>query len=119
MTVLIFILFRSSSNISTYSHADSNRNQAERLRSEAVRLMRETDEKTAIGQRDAGRRLGERITDVTFWRNELNTELEKLVAESAQLAEVKRNVQKALQVRDAIRPKNKIVNNFSFHYTGY
>lgn len=60
--------------------------------------MRETDEKTAQGQRDAGRRLGERITDVTFWRNELNTELEKLVAEAAQLADTKRNVQKALQV---------------------
>lgn len=70
----------------------------QRLRCEAVRLMRETDEKTSIGQRDAGRRLGERITDVTFWRNELNTELEKLVAEAAQLADVKRNVQKALQV---------------------
>lgn len=60
--------------------------------------MRETDEKTSIGQRDAGRRLGERVTDVTFWRNELNTELEKLVSEAALLADCKRNVQKALQV---------------------
>lgn len=61
--------------------------------------MRETDERTSIGQRDAGRRLGERVTDVTFWRNELNTELEKLVAEAALLADCKRNVQKALQVQ--------------------
>ncbi|CAM6032023.1 unnamed protein product, partial [Sphagnum compactum] len=66
-----------------------------------VRLMRETDERTAIGQRDAGRRLGERITDVTFWRNELNTELEKLIAEAALLADCKRNVQKALQDTEA------------------
>lgn len=50
------------------------------------------------GQRDAGRRLGERLTDVTFWRNELKTELEKLVTESQMLADTKRKVTKALQV---------------------
>jgi len=42
--------------ISTYSNSDSSRNQAERMRSEAVRVMRETYEKTSQGQRDAGRR---------------------------------------------------------------
>lgn len=36
--------------ISTYSEADTNRNQSERLRSDAVRLMRETDEKTSQGK---------------------------------------------------------------------
>lgn len=49
-------------------------------------------------QRDAGRRIGERITDVTFWRNELNTEHEKLVSETQLLSDMKRNVAKALQV---------------------
>ncbi len=71
------------------------------MRTEAVRLIRETYEKTSQGQRDAGRRLGERLTDVTFWRNELNTELEALVAEAAQLTDVKRNVQKAIQDLEA------------------
>ena len=87
--------------ISTYNDADTNRNYAERMRSEAVRLMRETYEKTSQGQRDAGRRLGERLTDVTFWRNELNTELECLVAEATQLTDTKRNVQKAIQDLEA------------------
>ncbi|XP_049538849.1 tektin-3-like [Anopheles darlingi] len=86
-----------TSNVSTYADADKNRNYSEKVRSEAVRLMRETDEKTSQGQRDAARRLGERITDITFWRNELTTELEKLIAESAQLTDTKRNVQKSLQ----------------------
>lgn len=67
------------------------------MRGEAVRLMRETYEKTNQAQRDAGRRLGERLTDVTFWRNELNTEHESLVAEAAQLTDTKRAVQKAIQ----------------------
>lgn len=83
--------------ITTYAEADVNRNQSERLRSEAVRMMRETDEKTSQAQRDAGRRLGERITDVTFWRNELNTELEKLIQETSLLQETKRCVQKAME----------------------
>jgi len=46
-------------------------------------------------------RLGERLTDVTFWRNELNTELESLIAEAAQLTDTKRNVQKAIQDLEA------------------
>lgn len=83
--------------MNTYSEADTNKNFSERLRNDAVRMMRETDEKTSQGQRDAGRRLGERITDVTFWRNELNTELEKLIAESQQLSDTKRKTTKALQ----------------------
>lgn len=52
-------------------------------------------------QRDAGRRIGERITDVTFWRNELNTEHEKLVSETQLLSDMKRNVAKALQDLEA------------------
>lgn len=86
-----------NSCITTYAEADVNRNHSERLRSEAVRLIRETEERTSQAQRDAGRRLGERITDVTFWRNELNTELEKLIGESALLMDTKRAVQKAIE----------------------
>jgi tektin-3 len=41
------------------------------------------------------------LTDITFWRNELSTELEKLLAESAQLADTKRHLQKAIQDLEA------------------
>lgn len=34
-------------------------------------FFRETDEIGTQGQRDSGRRIGERITDTTFWRNEV------------------------------------------------
>ncbi|KAG8247232.1 tektin-3-like [Homalodisca vitripennis] len=84
-------------NLNHYNESDSNRNFAERLRSDAVRTMRETDEKTQVGQRDAGRRLGERITDITFWRNELATELERMIAESNLLQDTRRALEKARQ----------------------
>uniref|UniRef100_A0A1B6C9Y6 Tektin n=1 Tax=Clastoptera arizonana TaxID=38151 RepID=A0A1B6C9Y6_9HEMI len=84
-------------SLNNYNEADTNRNFAERLRSDAVRVMRETDEKTVSGQRDAGRRLGERITDTNFWRNELSTELERMIAESNLLQDTRRALEKAIQ----------------------
>lgn len=86
-----------NATVSTNAEADSCRNYSERLRNNVVRLLRETDEKTASGQLDAGFQIGSRITDVTFWRTELNTELEKLVAETNLLSNIKRNVAKAQQ----------------------
>lgn len=73
------------------------RNISERLRNEAVRVIRESDEKICQGQRDAGRRLGERLTDTTFWRNELNTEMEKIQSEISVLQESKKKTGKALE----------------------
>lgn len=58
--------------------------------------IRETDEKTTQGQRESGRRLGERITDTTFWRNEVRAELERLITESTLLTETRRNMQKSI-----------------------
>ncbi|KAL3284603.1 hypothetical protein HHI36_018758 [Cryptolaemus montrouzieri] len=83
-------------NLKNFNESDTNRNYSERLRDEFVRVMRETDEKTHAGQRESGRRLGERITDTTFWRNEVRTELEKLLTESALLQESRRSIQKAM-----------------------
>lgn len=86
--------------INSYSESDVNRNHSERLRNDAVRLMRETDEITTQGQREAGRRLGERVNDLTFWRNELNIEMEKVIAEYALLSDIKRKTTKSLEDLD-------------------
>ena len=51
--------------------ADAARNNSERIRNEAVRLIREREDRTITTQRDADRRLGERLHDVTHWRSEL------------------------------------------------
>ena len=40
-------------------------------RNEAMRLMRDREDKTVLTQRDSDRRIGERLHDVTFWRSEL------------------------------------------------
>ena len=43
-----------------------------------------------------GRRLGERLTDLTFWRNEARTELERLLSHIDSLQEARRNLEKAV-----------------------
>nr|CAH7734744.1 unnamed protein product [Callosobruchus chinensis] len=84
------------SNLKFYNEADTNRNYAERLKGDFIRVMRETDEKTAGGQRESGRRLGERLTDTTFWRNEVRGELDRLIAETSKLQDSRRCIQKAI-----------------------
>lgn len=87
----------SQGNQYTFNEADTNRNYAERLRCDSVRLLRQLDEVTAQGQRETGRRLGERITDITFWRNEAHVELERMLAETKQLQDTKRTLDRAAQ----------------------
>ncbi|KAK7792343.1 hypothetical protein R5R35_013827 [Gryllus longicercus] len=83
--------------ISHFNEADTSRNYSERHRNDAMRVIRETEEKTASGQRESGRRLGERLTDTTFWRNELATELERLLGETNLLQDKRRDLEKAIQ----------------------
>lgn len=86
------------SNMAHYNESDTNRMYAERLRCDAVRVMREADDQQ--GQRQTGRKLGERITDLTFWRNEAGQELEKLTEETSKLQDARRSMEKAIQDLD-------------------
>ncbi|XP_046399309.1 tektin-3-like [Ischnura elegans] len=89
------------SNLCNYSESDASRNLSERLRSEAARAMRQTEEETVKAQRESGRRLGERISDTTFWRDEVAQEAERLVSESGLLRDTKRALEKALSDLEA------------------
>ncbi|XP_058803869.1 tektin-3-like isoform X2 [Phymastichus coffea] len=80
-----------------YNEADSNRYYSERMRSDAVKVMREAEQKIQHNQYDTGRRIGERISDVTFWRNEIASELEKQVQEIERLQDCRATVEKAIQ----------------------
>ena len=51
-------------------------------------LTRETDDKTKRTQSDVGKRLGERIGDINFWKTELNHETDSMITETNQLNEV-------------------------------
>jgi len=59
-------------------------------------VCRQTEERSKADQLESGRRLGERITDTAFWRNELASELDEIIKESDLLQDSKRAVEKAL-----------------------
>lgn len=60
-------------------------------------FCREAEEKIQNNQYDTGRRLGERITDVTFWRNEVSSELERMIQEIERLQDCRIVLEKAIQ----------------------
>ena len=83
-----------NSNQATYNTSDYLRNGAERLRLDTLRLCKETDARRT--QSDVSKKLGERVNDIIFWKNELIHETDELLAENAALKEAKRMVEKAL-----------------------
>lgn len=111
-----------------YLTADKFRQLSESLRTDSNRLAREVDDQTRAAQDESGKKLGERVSDIEFWRceplllslffffvlsrhytkshnsmytgifcsNELNHETDAQVTETNQLAEAKRQVERAL-----------------------
>lgn len=84
------------SNQSNYMTSDRVRSCAQQLRYDSERLARETDEKTKRAQSDTGKRLGERIGDIQFWKTEVSHETDQLLTEIKDLVEQKRVLEKAL-----------------------
>ncbi|XP_012286098.1 tektin-3-like [Orussus abietinus] len=73
------------------------------MRNDALfKFYREAEDRIQCGQFNTGKRLGERITDVTFWRNEVASELERLIHEIERLQDCRAVLEKA--VRDVDGP---------------
>ncbi|XP_018600977.2 tektin-3 [Scleropages formosus] len=84
------------SNQSKYRESEASRNSAERLRWDTVRLIQDKEQLTRRTQETSSRNLSERISDIAFWRSELNHEIESMVTETAALNESKRRLERAL-----------------------
>jgi len=87
----------SASNQSNYMSSDRVRSGSERVRLDTVRLCRETDEKTKRSQHDVGKKLGERLGDIQFWKTEVTNETDCMITEINALQEGKRILEKALE----------------------
>jgi tektin-3 len=67
-----------NAQMTNYLASDKVRSAAERLRSDAIRLAREKDEQAFKNNVESSKRLGERINDIEFWKNELGKTKDKL-----------------------------------------
>ena len=85
-----------TSNQSNFMASDRVRGGSELVRVDANRLVKEADERTKKAQNDVGKRLGERLQDIAFWKGELDKETDDIINESEALNRTKAALEKAL-----------------------
>lgn len=85
-----------ASNHLQYFNAERERAAAERLRDESFRLAHETEVRTTQTQMDVNKKLEQRITDIGFWKSELDQKQEETDDEISTLLQFKARVEKAL-----------------------
>lgn len=90
----------SASNSSNYMASDRVRGGSERVRMDTSRLVREVDDKTKRTQGDVGKRLGDRLGDIQFWKNEVRNETDNMITEIESLNRSKAVLEKALAETD-------------------
>ncbi|XP_004270235.1 tektin-5 [Orcinus orca] len=77
--------------------AEASRLWANQLMGDSMRLMQNKDQLTRQMQEGTGRNLGQRLSDIGFWKSELSYELERLLNENHSLDEVKRRLECAAE----------------------
>lgn len=85
------------SNLTKYTNANADRQNAERLIAESLRLEEETEKKAKKTQNDVNRKFDQRLKDLTFWRQELDEKLDGISKEIDNLKAFKNRVGKALE----------------------
>ncbi|XP_027466091.1 tektin-5 isoform X2 [Zalophus californianus] len=73
--------------------AEASRLWASRLTGDSMRLMQDKDQLTRQMQEGTSRNLGQRLSDIGFWKSELGYELERLLNENRSLETVKRRLE--------------------------
>lgn len=75
---------------------DRGQKDSECLRHDSKRLVDETSVRTKNNQNESSRQLGDRLSDIVFWENELSDELDRMVKEINDLIRAKRVAEKLL-----------------------
>ena len=84
------------SNKLKYSSAEKERQTAERIRDETNRMVVETDQTTTRTQSDVDKKLDQRVTDVNYWKAELDRQHEESNGEIENLLKFKARLEQAI-----------------------
>lgn len=84
-----------SSNKGHFALSEREKSMAERLRADAWRTVKATDQRTRNRQASNTKKLGERVYDITFWKQELINEISAMENETDNLQEHKRVLERA------------------------
>jgi len=85
------------SNNKNYSSAEQERASAERLQSESKRLTDETDEITRFTQEDVNKKLAQRLRELNFWKDEVQSQLQAVDNEIDTLLKYKGSLENSLE----------------------
>jgi tektin-3 len=85
-----------NAQMTNYLASDKVRAAAERLRSDAIRIAREKDEQAFKNNAESSKRLGERINDIEFWKNELEKTKNKIKRKIDDVEFKRREIEKLL-----------------------
>ncbi|XP_002732125.2 tektin-3-like [Saccoglossus kowalevskii] len=85
------------SNNTNYRTSDFTRSAAQRLRDENVRIAHDTDAKTFKNQHESSKNLGQRMSDINFWKSELHKEIDEMQKEINDVAAWKQRTEHALR----------------------
>ncbi|KAL4223750.1 Tektin 1 [Mactra antiquata] len=86
-----------TSNLTKYANAETERAAAERLVDESKRLSDETEKRTEKTQRDVNKKFEQRLNDIRYWKNELDDKLAGVTTEIDNLLAFQTRVEKALE----------------------
>ena len=82
------------------------RSASERLRADTYRLVQERDQLTNKEQAHSSKNIGDRVSDIDFWKSELRHETDLLVGETNALTEVKIYKFYFIKITNSSRRKN-------------
>jgi len=88
------------SNYSKYYQSFADRDNAERVKHESKRTIKETEATTQATQAESTKKLAERLKDINFWKFELNREITDVIAENDLLLEQKKRLENALRATE-------------------
>ncbi|XP_029456157.1 tektin-3 [Rhinatrema bivittatum] len=84
------------SNHVSYRDSDTSRRSAVRLRADTGRMILDKEQQTRKTQEDTSKNLGERVNDISFWKAEINYEIDQMTGETNALSNMKRRLERAL-----------------------
>uniref|UniRef100_A0A8D2MZG4 Tektin n=1 Tax=Zonotrichia albicollis TaxID=44394 RepID=A0A8D2MZG4_ZONAL len=84
------------SNMTNYKESETTRHNAERLRADLTRTIKDVYQQAKRTQGESTKNLGERINDIEYWKSELCIELDAMIRETNSLMDMQKRLERAL-----------------------
>ncbi|NXF08716.1 TEKT3 protein, partial [Smithornis capensis] len=84
------------SNMTNYKESETTRHNAERLRADLNRTIKDVYQQAKRAQGESTKNLGERVSDIEYWKSELCMELDAMIKETNLLTDMQKRLERAL-----------------------